>query len=316
LPFTAVNAPSGTTPPVPIIGTYTCPDDVNNNGIAGGLSYAANAGYVNSDSFINVNPNPNTITPGTGTPPAPVTPPTGPPDYGTDAHDSTTIAWSELNPPNTATTPTDNQTLDEAIAHATGVFWRQDVSGFNMTTDYIQSGDGATNTIMLGENVDSGYWADITFSTGTPPVPLRRDLQTGYIGFGVSVAVTPISGATAPPLFTVNNMNPTGSFGSSATQNANGYLYTPSAATGAPTYALCDSPGTTGVNDADINSNILTATQGFDGRASSNHPGLVCMCFCDGHASALSQNIDVGVYMRALSPGGTIYGQPVDGDVK
>jgi hypothetical protein len=41
-----------------------------------------------------------------------------------------------------------------------------------------------------------------------------------------------------------------------------------------------------------------------------------CVCFCNGHARALSQNMDINVYMRALSPAGTVYGQPLDGDVK
>jgi hypothetical protein len=30
----------------------------------------------------------------------------------------------------------------------------------------------------------------------------------------------------------------------------------------------------------------------------------------------LSQNIDIGVYMRAISPAGSIYGQYIDGDVR
>ena len=29
----------------------------------------------------------------------------------------------------------------------------------------------------------------------------------------------------------------------------------------------------------------------------------------------LSQNVDIGVYMRAITPAGSYFGQPVDGDV-
>ncbi len=51
-------------------------------------------------------------------------------------------------------------------------------------------------------------------------------------------------------------------------------------------------------------------------RPSSNHPGVVLFCFCDGHALPLSQNIDTLVYLRAISPAGTSWGQPaIDGDV-
>jgi hypothetical protein len=74
--------------------------------------------------------------------------------------------------------------------------------------------------------------------------------------------------------------------------------------------------GTSGANDADMNSNLQNATNGQTGRPSSNHPNIVLFCFADGHALPLSQSIDTGVYMRAISPAGTLFGQPVDGDVK
>jgi len=69
-------------------------------------------------------------------------------------------------------------------------------------------------------------------------------------------------------------------------------------------------------NDADMNSNLTNATNGATARPSSNHPGIVLFCFADGHALPLSQNIDICIYMRAISPAGSLYGQPVDGDVK
>jgi prepilin-type N-terminal cleavage/methylation domain-containing protein/prepilin-type processing-associated H-X9-DG protein len=311
VPFTSINAPAGTSLSLPVIGTYTCPDDANNNGVPGGSSYAANAGYINAYSFINVNP--ATAVAGT--------PPTGPPDYGTNAHDATVIAWSgtpawpmvpplkpPLPPPRIDTPP-----LDREVAYATGVFWRQDVSGFTMTTEYISRGDGTTNTILLAENIDAGYWADIALGTGAPPMPLRRDLQTGYIAFGISVAVAP--GAGTPPIpLGVNQQKPTGSYGGLIIPNGNNFLQTPDPYV---PFALSDSPQTPGVNDASINSNLLKAVQGTDARASSNHPNVCVFCFCDGHASALSQDIDGGVYMRAISSAGTLFGQPSsDGDVK
>jgi hypothetical protein len=72
----------------------------------------------------------------------------------------------------------------------------------------------------------------------------------------------------------------------------------------------------TGVPDADINSNLQNATNGATARPSSNHPNIALFCFADGHALPLSQSIDIGVYMRAISPAGSLYGQTVDGDVR
>ena len=121
-----------------------------------------------------------------------------------------------------------------------------------------------------------------------------------------------MSGAS-PTLYTVNTSKPTGSFNIVTTPPPpNTELQTPNLATNV-TFALTDG---TGFNDADPNSNLLTATNGQAPRPAANHPGVFCVCFTDGHASPLSQNMDSGVYMRALSPAGTLFGQPTDGDVK
>jgi prepilin-type N-terminal cleavage/methylation domain-containing protein len=281
----------GTGVSIPVKSVFTCPDDINNFNISGGLSYVANAGCINSFSWGNVDP----LLP-SGTPQ---------PDFGTGAHDSTLIAWSLLIPPEPSGTTTDNATVDQTIEHATGVFWRNDASGFNMTQDYIQRADGTSHTFLLSENTSAGFWAD--------PTAQRRDLQTGYIAFGLSVSLT--SGVYPEP---PNNTLPTGSFGSSAASND---FLTALTATSVPTpgnYNVTDGNATGGsANNAAINSAIpSTATpQGQTARPSSNHPNIALFCFADGHAQPLSQTIDVGVYMRAFSPAGTLYGQPVDGDV-
>ena len=68
--------------------------------------------------------------------------------------------------------------------------------------------------------------------------------------------------------------------------------------------------------DGTINSSLARAPIGKASRPSSYHPGIAQFAFCDGHALPISQTIDAGVYMRAVSPAGTFYGQQVDGDVK
>ena len=73
----------GTNQTIPVKGVFTCPDDTNNFNVSGGLSYVANAGYINSSSWANVLPG---SSPATG-------------DLGTGADDSTLIAWGAAPPP-------------------------------------------------------------------------------------------------------------------------------------------------------------------------------------------------------------------------
>jgi prepilin-type N-terminal cleavage/methylation domain-containing protein len=276
-PFTGKDA-SGNALPLPVIGTLTCPDDPNNSGLAGGLSYAANAGYINEISWTNTNEL-------TGAPN---------PDSGTGAHDSTRIVWTVLVPPDPAFPPPPvfrTSTDDQLLARATGVFWRNEFDGFRMTVDLVQHSDGAAGTFLLAENINSGFWADITSA--------RRDLQTGYIAFGLSVPYK------APDKRWPNQTKPTGMYGT--VFGSHNFLATETG------FALTDGPGQ---NDADINSNLTTAVVGKSPRPSSNHPGIALFCFTDGHALPLSQNMDILVYMRAISTRGTFAGQPVDGDVK
>jgi hypothetical protein len=276
---------------LPILGSLTCPDDANNNGSPGGLSYAANIGYVEATHWNN-SP--------TGTP--------GPADWDTaslQAWDSTLIGWDKSPPSTTAPS-----LLDMQLARATGVFWRKDASNTTATLDGIGSGDGTSNTFMYAENVNAGHWADIDIDP-TTTLPARKDLQTGFIGVGISVATT---GSNVPRL--VDTSKPTGAFNTAGGQTlALQTLISPVA------FALTD--GTAGANDATPNTNIIASTLGgvaaINGqcpRPSSNHPGIFCVCFTDGHALPLSQNMDLGVYMRAFSPQGTLFGQPVDNDVR
>jgi len=279
---------------IPIIGPLTCPDDPNNQNVPGGLSYAGNAGYINANTWKLAG------------------------DLGPGAHDASLIDWDSKGQ---FAAPIGITALGLQIAYSTGVFWRNDQTGFRMTQDFVQRGDGTSNTIMIAENVNAGYWADIVPCTPTTTTaPNRRDLQTGYIGFGVSVAVGPAL-AGPYPFYEVNQAVPTGSFNVNNPTNIQIGLQTASPAFTVPNsndatpvvYALTDGPG---LNDSSPNSNLLSATNGQTPRPASNHPSVFCVCFTDGHATPLSQNMDAGVYMRALTPAGTLYGQPTDGDVK
>jgi prepilin-type N-terminal cleavage/methylation domain-containing protein len=282
---------------VPVLSVFACPDDANNFGVAGGLSYVANAGYINSSSFANVLPG---SSPATG-------------DLGTGAHDETLVAWGALSPPlGTAPTTYTVGTTDFAIARAAGVFWRNDASGLGaMTQDYIQRADGSSHTFLISENVDAGYWADPPTAPATTST--RRDLQTGYIAFGISVTLK--TGSIPVP----DQTKPTGAFGLNYTgpTSTNFFLWALPTTTSPGTFALTDGGTTPPLPpDADINSNLQNQVQGTAARPSSNHPGIALFCFADGHALPLSQNVDIGVYTRAITPAGSLWGQPVDGDVK
>jgi prepilin-type N-terminal cleavage/methylation domain-containing protein/prepilin-type processing-associated H-X9-DG protein len=272
---------------LPVIGTFTCPDDINNSGVAGGLSYAANAGYINRNGWYNINSwvlgQTNTTIP----------------DSGTGAHDATSLWWGALNPPNKNAATYNFSPLDQQVARATGIFFRRDFSGDTMTQGAVQSGDGTGNTLLLAENINSGHWADINST--------RLDLQTGYIAFGLAVSVT--GGQTQY----IDQSVPTGSYGSST--NLNSYL-TQNTVPQPPDYPVWSLYDPIFFDNAAINSNLTTAKNGAYCRPSSNHPGVAIVCFADGHALPLSENIDPLVYGRLITSAGSLFGQFVgDGDV-
>ena len=119
----------------------TCPDDQISFKQDGGLSYVANAGYINSNN------------------------------WGADSgHHALRINWDG----------TGNIDLDDArLAYATGVFWRElSVDNFRMTFDYVSRGDGMTQTLMLAENVNAQNWSGKTADSDTSS-PSTGDIAFG-----------------------------------------------------------------------------------------------------------------------------------------
>ena len=159
-----------------------------------------------------------------------------------------------------------------------------------MTTDLIQSVDGFANTLLLAENINSGFWADVT--------PARRDLQTGYIAFGISVVY--LNQNYRFP----DQTKPTGMFGTVyGSQNFR-----------QPGWCLLDGPGH---NDATINSNLndSPSTGSLRDRARTIRalPSFAfatdTLCLC--HRISILWSI-CGRFLPA-----TLLGQPaIDGDVR
>ncbi len=118
------------------IPVLTCPEDTNNFGRAGGLSYAANAGYM-AATLWGVAGASHYL-------------------YEIDYDGDTSYSGASMSPA--------NDPDDARIAIATGVFWagrgHGDYSSSNprVTLDSIGQGDGLSQTLMLGENANSSNW--------------------------------------------------------------------------------------------------------------------------------------------------------------
>ncbi len=122
------------------IPVFTCPDDQNNFGVGGGLSYVVNGGYCD---YIRWGQPGNT-------------------DYSQE-YSFNSINWRDGN--------TRNSQQGLRIGQSTGVIWRdaivdaitRETTSSNVTMDFISNGDGLTQTLLLAENMDAGpWWSDAT----------------------------------------------------------------------------------------------------------------------------------------------------------
>ncbi len=243
-------------PLLPQIASFTCPDDQNNDGVPGGFSYPANVGYIASNLWGTTVDVLHTGNSGTG------------------------IVFG----PNIKT------------GYATGVFARRTAvdDGFRASFDYVTQGDGATNTVLISENLQAGNaQADDFAGTG-----IRRGWAsrfTGETGFGLSIA---IDGSREP-----DPAKLTGLIGDNvATASKVERLYLNNG------FSLSDGAG---FDNAAINSNI-DADPGTAWRPSSNHPNSVNVFYCDGHGAPMSELIDKFVYARLLTSNGARFGQFID----
>lgn len=253
-----------------------CPDDISKDGVTGGLSYAANMGYIPSDlwgipAVGNVG---------------------GAPISGATENGHNLQAQIDWLGTGDATS-----NANVSISRNTGVFMTplETAKVKPQTEDGVSRGDGLGNTLMLGENMQANNWAS----------PLY-----GLTGFGLSVTVSggapakaPVRGVDGPgaigaaggPASTALRLNAAGdSIGSSN----NFQLFDPVAPS----------------DDNRINQN-LNASVGTQWRLASNHAGIVIVAFCDGRAQALNESVDSRVFARLLTPVGTKRnGQLLDGD--
>ncbi|MDA0835534.1 MAG: DUF1559 domain-containing protein [Planctomycetota bacterium] len=129
------------------IPVFTCTSDSNNDHIPFGLSYGVNVGYMKSTIW-------GTELSASGTWHVASGHDTNSPLDGTA--EETPFNWNGSSSPTYSYAyhaPGD----DDALAFATGVFWRPVNGGqFRMTQDYISRSDGLGQTLMILENADPG----------------------------------------------------------------------------------------------------------------------------------------------------------------
>ena len=165
--YTAANpSPFGIANPPPIIKVLACPVDLNNANVNGGMSYVANAGYMQQDDWAN---NSN--------------------------HRGFRVNWTDPADMNA-------DALDIPLARSTGVFWRNQGTaaitgndgGPPMTLDFIAEADGQGNTYLISENLQSGKWIDSANN-------YTASTSTGAVGFGIYVTAA----GSITPLGTIMN---------------------------------------------------------------------------------------------------------------
>ncbi|MBA4031135.1 MAG: hypothetical protein C0478_09645 [Planctomyces sp.] len=216
---------------------FTCPDDLSNHRKALGLSYVVNGGIA-ADANWGIAGD-NSSGPGA-------------------AHSTESISWSDA-------TLTAASAGDKNMAKSTGVIWRDT----DMTLDYIGTGDGTENTLMIAENLNADNWAsgntwDLAFaakvgSAGWASVASPANTQgaypaTGFAGLG-SLAAT----GTSP----VGDSRPA-----------------------APINGTAKAP-----------------------RPSSNHGGAVNVVMVSGAGRGINDTIDQRVYLKLITSNGQQYGE-------
>lgn len=238
----------------------TCPTDSTAHGYEGGLTYVANMGV--GDIFIDYEPSRGAV--GLGHLPIADT-----------AEVGGTLAWRETDPK-----------FSHHRHHAQGdlnVFMPRvqvqvQTDPLGLTPEDCRSPlvgqifDGASNTLMFGENINAGRnprdnqgtqqsWAD----------PSPRNC-----GFLVPV------GSTSPAI----------TYG-----NLAGFL------------AKIDAP-LTHSNEC-LPNKLRHFTDGLAPYPNSRHPQLCCFSFCDGSARAVNDSLDAAVYVQLVTPGATrMYSMP------
>jgi hypothetical protein len=240
------------------IQVYTCPDDPNAE--AGGtLSFAANMGYTNAVGWAAAISTASTMN-STHT-------------ITRSAVANTTQGYDWAFNDFGGATATNN-TDDEDLTQASGVFFQQFLSGgYRGSLDRMT--DGQAQTVVLSENLQSTGWGSGVLEAVGFVFPAQGTTNT--------IAVTTAAGT---------------GFGTIGTSKSIGMAYL-------GVNLTSTQPG------GKINNSINTASEGASPRPSSLHPSVVNAFFGDGHGQTISQNIADEVWALLVSQGGNRFGQNI-----
>ena len=191
------------------------------------------------------------------------------------------------------------QTLATALgiplraAYSTGVFWAPDnglannytpiTQGFvkyqfRMSLDFVSAGDGNSNTILFGENLQGGGWSG-GFATPPGSAPVSFQLSGQIFGVYVGSGGNIVGGSqTTIPLQLSQDV---------ASWNA--------------------------FQAGRLNEDLV-AVKYSRPRPSSNHGDLVNFAFCAGNVRPINMNVNPAVFARLVSPDGQRFGQVVTSD--
>ncbi|HEX6984744.1 MAG TPA: DUF1559 domain-containing protein [Planctomycetaceae bacterium] len=139
-----------------------------------------------------------------------------------------------------------------------------------MTLDKIGVGDGTGNTILLTENLDAGVAAGADVN-GLVGWLSNNDHA---LAFGIEADIDTLKAQLAS--------NPQAAW----------VAWYPNI------------PADSRINAKNSDPNNVRMP-----RPSSNHAGSVNVAWADGHSSSIAENMDVGVYARILTSGGSLHGQ-------
>jgi prepilin-type N-terminal cleavage/methylation domain-containing protein/prepilin-type processing-associated H-X9-DG protein len=241
------------------ISVFGCPDDIENFNVPNGISYVVNSGYGNISDAGNLYVETGYAASN---------------GVQTGGHLGLDFNWDNT----TGAGSLNNLT----ISRSTGVFWRK-IDGFRMSMDWVSTGDGLTNTLLLTENLNAMNWGlsddfgtlnyNITGPFGTGP----SDALTGMldVGFVVDASDLTLAGGAATALaITGDSQSPV----------------------------------------SRINGNKSATRRGNAPFPSSQHPGLCNFAFTDGRVKPLSESMAFDVYARLVTPRGSRYGQFPVGD--
>ena len=234
--LTQLTLPDETTVnPNPLLSIYNipslaCPDDDSAFQAAGGLSYVVNAGFGDA---VGASADHN---------------------YNLEVLD-----W---------VAPAGVDSADFVITRTTGVFWAEnDADGVkNPSANLGRIYDGATNTLMIGENLMAGFDVENTL-----PGPVDGSTTWASAEHKSCTFIAPVTLTASPSQSLIYGV---------------GY-------------------NAASVLDGPFPNDGKTGVEGNTPYLSSMHPAIIVVGFCDGSVRTISDSIDQGVYLRLMTPGAT-----------